>query len=420
MKSTCSSCTFSLISRLIWRLNNATSRAELELEEYRMWLLQPVLSLQGQQQVDAANAALRDMLFPVLNLHEQQQGDAANASWPDLLLQNSERAVAARETAQHDIQRMSEALDAVELAIEAAREPAAEQHEQLDASADQHDQHTAEQHDAAAEQLAQLTDEQKLAMCKPKSLGCQTPAGIQGAAIGTRLPKAVPSQAPRMAPANKAAGTAQSTNAAAASTERSNVAAAPTQIHVELKPPPGAKPQRPKLKPGQWMNSRPPEPISPPQRWRPRPPTKLRTKNKTSGSCRKSRSSSSSWGWWHRKSRANQQSKQSSQDTAAQSSQDTAAESSQDADDDAAAIGSGGAATADELAAVYIQGPDPDAEIQEALYSALSRSWLSRADVDPVLGTIIRHARTRNGASTKPAAKVRLHRGKRNRAGSAL
>ena len=90
-----------------------------------MWLLQPVLSLQGQQQVDAANAALRDMLFPVLNLHEQQQGDAANASWPDLLLQNSERAVAARETAQHDIQRMSEALDAVELAIEAAREPEA-------------------------------------------------------------------------------------------------------------------------------------------------------------------------------------------------------------------------------------------------------------------------------------------------------
>ena len=385
-----------------------------------MWLLQPVLSLQGQQQVDAANAALRDMLFPVLNLHEQQQGDAANASWPDLLLQDSERAVAARETAQHDIQRMSEALDAVELAIEAAREPAAEQHEQLDASADQHDQHTAEQHDAAAEQLAQLTDEQKLAMCKPKSRGCETPAGIQGAAIGTRLPKAVPSQAPRMASTSKAAGAVQPINVAAASTERSNVAAAPTQIHVELKPPPGAKQQRPKLKPGQWMNRRPHEPIAPPQQWRPRPPTKSRTKDKTSGRCRKSRSSSSSWGSWHRKSKAKHQSKQSSQDTAAQSSQDTAAQSSHDAGDDDVVIVSGGTSTADELAEVYNQAPDPDNESQEELYSALSRSWLSRADVDPVLGTIGRHARTRSGASTKPAAKVWMQRGKSSRAGSAL
>ena len=41
---------------------------------------------------------------------------------------------------QHDIQIIEEARDAVELAIEATREPAAEQHEQLDASADQHDQ----------------------------------------------------------------------------------------------------------------------------------------------------------------------------------------------------------------------------------------------------------------------------------------
>ena len=415
----------------------------MELEEYRMWLLQPVLSLQGQQQVDAANAALRDMLFPVLNLHEQQQGDAANASWPDLLLQDSERAVAARETAQHDIQRMSEALDAVELAIEAAREPAAEQHEQLDASADQHDQHTAEQHDAAAEQLAQLTDEQKLAMCKPKSRGCETPAGIQGAAIGTRLPKAVPSQAPRMAPTSKSAGTAQPTNAAAASTDRSNVAAAPTHIHVELKPPPGAKQQRPKLKPGQWMNRSTFKPIAPPQQWR--PPTKLRTKKNTSKRSHKSRSSSDSWGPWHRRTTKKDTYKQDDSDpegswhsddasfnawlllqkdaaaeqTAAQSSQDTAAQSSQDADDDVAIV-SGGAATADELAAVYKQLPEPDAEIQEELYSALSRSWLSRADVDPVLGTIGRHARTRSGASTKPAAKVWMQRGKSSRAGSAL
>ena len=314
---------------------------------------------------------------------------------------------------------MSEALDAVELAIEAAREPAAEQHEQLDASADQHDQHTAEQHDAAAEQLAQLTDEQKLAMCKPKSLGYRAPAHMQEAAIGTRLPKAMPSQAPRMAPTSKAAGTAQPTNAAAASTDRSNVAAAPTHIHVELKPPPGAKQQRPKLKPGQWMNRSTSKPIAPPQQWR--PPTKLRTKKNTSKRSRKSRSSSESWGPWHRKSRAKNtyEHDDSAEQTAAQSSQDTAAQSSQDADDDVAIV-SGGAATADELAAVYKQLPEPDAEIQEELYSALSRSWLIRADVDPVLGTIGRHARTRGKAGAKPAAKVWMQRGKSTRAGSAL
>ncbi len=392
----------------------------MELEEYRMRLLQPVLSLQGQQQVDAANSALRDMQFPVLNLHEQHQGDAANASWPDLVLQNSERAVAARETAQHDIQGMSEALDALELAIEAGREPAAEQREQLDASADQHDQHTAEQHNAAAEQLAQLTDEHMLASCKSQSVGCQKPAGIPGAAIGTRLQKAVPSQAPRLAPTSKAAITAKSSNVASASTERSNGAAAPTHIHVELKPPPDAKPQRPKLKPGQWVNRKPPEPIAPPQQWRPHPTTKSRTKDKTSGRCRKSRSSSSSWGSWHRRSKAKHQSKQSSQDTAAQSSQDTAAHSSHDADDDDIVIVSGGTATADELAEVYNQVPHPDKDIQEELYSALSRSWLSRDDVDPVLGTIGRHARTHSGARTKPAAKVWMQRGKSSRAGSAL
>ena len=140
----------------------------------------------------------------------------------------------------------------------------------------------------------------------------------------------------------------------------------------------------------------------------------------SSGRCRKSRSSSSSWGSWHRRSKAKHQSKQSSQDTAAQSSQDTAAHSSHDADDDDIVIVSGGTATADELVAVYKQSPDPDAEINEELYSALSRSWLNRADVDPILGTIGRDTRKRGKASAKSDAKFWMQRGKSSRAGSAL
>ena len=93
----------------------------------------------------------------------------------------------------------------------------------------------------------------------------------------------------------------------------------------------------------------------------------------------------------------------------------TAAQSSQDADDDVVVV-SGGAATADELVAVYKQSPEPDAEINEELYSALSRSWLNRADVDPILGTIGRDRRKR----AKAGAKVWMQRGKSTRAGSAL
>jgi len=382
-----------------------------------MSLLGPVLNLSHTL---TSQQEAREHMRQLQQLQEQHASQPANTTAAEEQPQLQQQAAwEEHRQQQQDIQIIEEARDAVELAIEATREP-------------------------AAEQLAQLTDEQKLAMCKPKSLGCQTPAGIQGAAIGTRLPKAVPSQAPRMAPTSKAAGTAQPTNAAAASTERSNVAAAPTHIHVELKPPPGAEQQRPKLKPGHWMNRSTYKPIAPPQRWR--PPTTLRTKKNTSKRSHKSRSSSDSWGEWHSRTKENDTYKQDDSDpegswhsddasfnawlllqkdaaaeqTAAQSSQDTAAQSSQDADDDDVVIVSGGAATADELAAVYSQLPDPDAEIQEELYSALSRSWLSRADVDPVLGTIGRHARTRGKAGAKPAAKVWMQRGKSTRAGSAL
>ena len=97
----------------------------------------------------------------------------------------------------------------------------------------------------------------------------------------------------------------------------------------------------------------------------------------------------------------------------------TAAQSSQDAGDDAV-VDSGGAATADDLVMVYKQSPEPDAEINEELYSALSRSWLNRADVDPILGTIGRGTRKRAKAGAKSGAKVWMQRGKSTRAGSAL
>ena len=86
-----------------------------------------------------------------------------------------------------------------------------------------------------------------------------------------------------------------------------------------------------------------------------------------------------------------------------------------DAGDDAV-VDSGGAATADDLVMAYKQSPEPDAEINEELYCALSRSWLNRADVDPILGTIGYD----KGKRAKRGAKIWMQRGKSTRAGSAL
>ena len=107
-----------------------------------MSLLGPVLNLSytltSQQEA-------REHMRQLQQLQEQHASQPANTTAAEEQPQLQQQAAwEEHRQQQHDIQRMSEALDAVELAIEAAREPAAEQHEQLDASADQRDQHTAE------------------------------------------------------------------------------------------------------------------------------------------------------------------------------------------------------------------------------------------------------------------------------------